>query len=355
MMRATRLHGPQDLRHDSVPAAGEPSPATVRLRIDAVGVCGSDLHLYETGSIGGRVADEPFILGHEFAGTIDAVGADPRTADGQTLSIGQRVAVDPAVPCGQCECCREGNPNLCPHHHFFGVPPDAGALREFAVVPARNCWVLPDATSAAVGALLEPLGVAMHATDLAKLRIGQSVAIFGAGPIGLLILSLARRSGADPICVFEPVPERRAKARELGATHAWDVPTDATDAAVLQPLREATAGRGVDVAIEAADAHRSVDLSFGAARPGGRAVLVGIPADDRTHFSHAVPRRKGLTVRFARRMKHTYPRALALAQDPDFAAMLEGLITHRFPLAETAAAYDLVHRQADGVIKAIIE
>ncbi len=354
MMRAIRLHGPFDLRLDSVPDAPTPGPGEVRVRIDAVGVCGSDLHMYETGGIGGRRAEQPCVLGHEFAGTIETVGPYACDEEGQPLTAGTRVAIDPAVPCGHCEICREGHPNLCPHHRFFGVPPDDGALCEQLVVPGANCFALPEETSAAVGTLLETLGVALHAVDLGKLQVARSVAIFGAGPVGLLILSLARLAGAFPLCVFEPVAERRAKALALGATHAWDVPADASIDAVLAPLEAATNGRGVDVAFEVADAGRSIDLTFGAARSGGRVVLVGIPPHDRSEFSHAVPRRKGLTVRFARRMKHTYPRAIALARRPDWAVLLEDLVTHRFALEDAAAAYDLVRRRGAGVMKAVI-
>lgn len=354
-MRAIRLHGPLDLRCDTLPPPPAPGPGEVRLKVDAVGVCGSDLHMYETGGIGGRQADEPCVLGHEFAGTLTAVGPDARAEDGSLLTVGTRVAVDPAVPCGHCENCREGDPNLCPDHRFFGVPPDDGALCDELVVPAVNCFSLADSTSAAVGSLLETLGVALHAVDLAKLQVARSVAIFGAGPVGLLILSLARLAGAFPLHVFEPVPERRAQALELGATAVWDVPPDAATDTILAGLQQATGGRGVDVAFEVANADRSIDLTFGAARCGGRVVLVGIPAHDRSEFGHAVPRRKGLTVRFVRRMQHTYPRALALAARPEYAALLEGMITHRFALADAAAAYDLVRRQGDGVIKAVIE
>ncbi len=353
-MRAIRLHGPFDLRCENVNPPPPPSAGEVQVRVEAVGVCGSDLHMYETGGIGGRYADQPCTLGHEFAGVIEAVGPEACDEAGLPLTVGTRVAVDPAVPCGHCENCREGDPNLCPHHRFFGVPPDHGALCEHLVVPAVNCFTLPDRTSAAVGSLLETLGVAIHAVDLGKLQVARSVAILGAGPVGLLILSLARLAGAAPIHVFEPVPERRAKAAALGADHVWDVPTEGTTDSILADFNRATSDRGVDVAFEVANADRSIDLTFAAARPGGRVVLVGIPAHDRSEFGHSVPRRKGLTVRFARRMKHTYPRAIALASRPDYGALLEGFITHHFKLEETAAAFELVHQQRDGVIKAVI-
>lgn len=354
-MKAVRLHGPRDLRVDDFPEPPAPRPGEVLIEVTAVGVCGSDLHMYETGGIGGRFVDKPVVLGHEFAGRILQVGDGVPTEAGEPLESGDRVAVDPAVPCGRCENCLAGHPNLCPEHFFFGVPPDDGALVHQLIVPAINCFKLPSHISDAGGALLETLGVALHAADLGKIRAEDRVAIFGAGPVGLLNLVLARIAGAGEVFVFEPVAARREHAMRLGATAAWDVSQNSTPDDVVKPLMNATHGRGVDVVFEVADAGASVDQSFAAARFGGRVVLVGIPAHDRTEFGHSVPRRKGLTVRFSRRMKHTYPRSIALQQHPLMAGVLDELVSHRFPLAESRAAFDLAESLSDGVIKALIE
>lgn len=354
-MRAIRLHGPRELRPDEIGEPRPPGPGEVMIAVEAVGICGSDLHLWETGGIGGRRAARPFCLGHEFAGTVVAVGDEAQAEDGARVQIGQCVAVDPACACGRCENCREGNPNLCVDHTFFGVPPDDGALCERLVVPAANCFALPAGVGPEVGSLLETLGVALHAVDLARPEVARSAAVFGAGPVGLLIVSLLRLAGAFPIHVFDPVAARRERAVALGAAAAWEVPAGADLATVLAPLAAATRGRGCDLALEVANADRSVDLTFEAARSGGRVVLVGIPPHDRCEFGHATPRRKGLTVRFARRMKHTYPRALALAVHPVMGPVLRDLITHRFALADTAVAFELVANRRDGVLKAVIQ
>lgn len=353
-MKAIRLHGPFDLRLDSVADPSDPGTDEVVITVTAVGVCGSDLHMYETGGIGGKFVNEPVTLGHEFAGEVTAVGQGAVTENGEPLRIGDRVAVDPAIPCGRCEPCRNGNPNLCLDHFFHGVPPDDGALVERLKVPARNCFRLPDSVSHEAGSLLETLGVSLHAIDLGRIKLGDTVAIFGAGPVGLLLLVLAKIQGAREVLVFEPVAVRRAKAIALGATAAWDVAPNADLDEVVQPLMQQTRERGVDVVFEAADAGKSVDQSFAAARFGGRVVLVGIPARDRTEFGHSLPRRKGLTVRFSRRMKHTYPRALALQEHPLMAGVLDELVSHRFKLADSKAAFDLALRCGDGILKAII-
>lgn len=352
-MKAIRLHGPHDLRGDEIPEPPAPAADQVTIAVTAVGVCGSDLHLYETGGIGGRVVGDPVILGHEFAGTVIATGSDSRAEDGERLRVGDRVAVDPAIPCGHCESCRNSHPNLCPDHFFFGVPPDDGSLCERLNVPARNCYRVPATVSDAAAAMLEPLGVAIHALDLGRVRQGDTVVIFGAGPIGLLLLVLARIAGAREVHVFEPMAARRAHAKKAGAT-TWPGTAEGAAESVVRPLLEATGGRGVDVGFEAADAGNSVDQTFAATRIGGRVVLVGIPAHDRTEFGHATPRRKGLTVRFARRMKHTYPRALALIEHPLMQGVLDGLVSHQFDLMRSADAYALAMGLADGVVKAII-
>lgn len=220
-MQTIRLHGPYDLRYDEIPEPPPPTVGEVTLAITAVGVCGSDLHMYETGGIGGRFVEEPIALGHEFGGVVIAVGESARTEDDLALEVGTRVTIDPAIPCGHCEPCRNGDPNLCPDHIFFGVPPDPGSLCERMNVPARNCYPVPDTMSDAAAAMLEPLGVAIHAVDLGKINRGDSVVIFGAGPIGLLLVVLSRIAGASVVHVFEPMAARRSHAEALGAI-GWD-------------------------------------------------------------------------------------------------------------------------------------
>jgi L-iditol 2-dehydrogenase len=217
------------------------------------------------------------------------------------------------------------------------------------IVHGRNCFPMPDDVSDGAGTLLETLGVAIHAMDLAKIRVANSVAIIGCGPVGMLILGLAKKAGAHPIYAFDKLDWRVEKAREWGATEAYNV--DQVDA--LQTLMDATNGRGADVVIEAAWADHSVQLAADMARPGGRLVLVGIPGDDNLQMQHSTARRKGLTIMMARRMKHTYPRAFTIAD----AGMLDldDLISHHFPLSQTPQAFEKNLNYEDGVHKIIID
>ena len=261
-----------------------PGSGEVLVQVRASGVCGSDLHWFADGGIGDAKLVQPLVLGHECAGVTES---------------GIRVAVDPAISCGKCEWCRRGDPNLCPDVRFAGHAPQDGTLREWIAWPEACLHPIPDRMSDAEGALLEPLGVAIHAVDLAHLRTGMTVAVLGCGPIGLLVVQLARLSGADRIIATDLVPHRLEAARNFGASHTYRAHAG-TD---LPDVLAAVSGRGVDVAFEVAGAQSAVETAVGAAAPGGKVILVGIPDDDRTTFSASAARRKGLTIKLTRRMR----------------------------------------------------
>jgi len=329
-MKVIRLHDVGDLRlsDESIPA---PAQSETLIRVTAVGLCGSDLHWFSTGAIGDAQLSKPLILGHEFAGV---------TPDG-TL-----VAVDPAIPCGECESCREGNPNLCIALRFAGHGGQDGALREFMTWQTECLHQLPNALTDVDGAMFEPLGTALHAVDLAHLKPGMTVSVFGCGPIGLLIVQLACISGATTIIATDLLTHRLGAARAFGATCAIEA-----DGHESKEILSITHGRGVDVAFEVAGANAAVEAAMASAKPGGRIVLVGIPGDDRTTFTASVARRKGLTIKLSRRMKYTYPRAIELVASGKID--VRSIVTHRFPLAESQKAF-LVAEKREG-LKVIIE
>lgn len=346
-MLAARLHGAGDLRMERVAAPAAPGRGQALVRVRCTGICGSDLHSYADGRIGDTVVQSPLILGHEFSGLVEAVG--PEAVDGQfePLKPGTRVAVDPAQPCGHCELCEQGHPNLCRHLAFCGNHPYGGSLCERLLMPARSCFPVPRALDDEAAALLEPLGVALHAVDFARLKLGSSVAILGAGPIGLLILQLARLAGAGPVFITDRLPWRLRLAARWGGR---PLACDRED--VIGQVMADTGGRGVDVAIEAALGGESVAQAAELARLGGRVVLVGIPGDDRLEMKHSTARRKGLTVVLSRRMKHCYPRAIRLAQEGR--VDLAGLVSHRFPLRRTVEAFRLNAAYDDEVVKVMV-
>jgi len=347
-MTAVRLHGPADMRIEGIPHPGPPGPGEALLRVTTTCICGSDLHSYKDARIGNVAIQKPLILGHEFAGVVEAVGPDSFDGNFQPLQAGTRVAVDPAQPCWHCEMCEQGHPNLCHHLHFCGSYPDHGSLRQWMHMPARTCFPIPNSMDDVSAALLEPLGIAIHAVDLARIRVANSVAILGAGAIGLTILQLIRLSGAMPIFISDKFSWRLALAKEFGG-----IPINCDEVDPVQAVEMATGGQGVDVAIEAAWADHSVQQAAEMVRLGGRLVIVGISEHDMLEFRHSTVRRKGVTIRLARRMKHTYPRSMRLFQNG--AVDLLGMVSHRFPLEKTAEAFALNAAYQDNVIKAAIE
>lgn len=323
-MKSLRLFGPGDLRllDEPVPV---PNQGEKLVRVKAVGVCGSDLHWFDNAGIGDTQLKRPLVLGHEFAGVTEN---------------GERVAVDPALPCGECEFCQQGNPNLCPAIIFAGHGEQDGGLREWIAWDARRLFPLPETLDETDGAMLEPLGVALHTIDLGKLKAGMTVGVFGCGPIGLLVMQLARRMGAATIIATDMLPHRVDAAMNFGADEAYL----AAYGEEIPLILEASQGRGVDVAFECAGEQSAVDISFAVVAPGGIVVLVGIPTNDQTSFSASTARRKGLTIKLVRRMKHTYPRAIDLVDKG--LVDVRSLVTHRFPLERAAEAYDLARQRA---------
>lgn len=345
-MKALALHGTHNLRVIDAPDP-EPGPGEVLIRVKSVGVCGSDLHYYKEGCIGDAVIRDGFIMGHEFAGVIEAAGEGVSVRE---FRVGDRVAVDPSIACGQCEFCLKGHPNLCLNLRFAGQPPDEdGALCQLVNWPARCCFKISDAISDADGAMLEPLGVALFATDLGKVQLGDTVVIIGCGPIGLLTLQCARLAGAGRVIALDKLAYRLKAARDLGADDTLLVTGDSHIESVL----DWTAGRGADVVFEAAGDNDAPRDAVEMARRGGMVVYIGIPPKDYIMFSAHSSRRKGLTIKLVRRMKHTYPRAIQLVESGKID--VSALVTHTFPLHEGGKAFDLVSVYADEVIKAVIE
>lgn len=334
-MRALELQGAGTLKLVSRPVP-TPTAGEDLLQVAAVGICGSDLHWLDEAGIGDARLSHPLVLGHEFAAVAKS-----------GVFKGRSVAVDPAVACGNCEFCLRGDPNFCTRLHFAGHDRDDGALREWMTWPQRCLHPLPESLSAADGAMLEPLGVAVHSVDLAHLRAGMTVGVFGAGPIGLLIVQLARLSGASWIVATDLLEHRLDAAREYGA-HETILAHGGEEA---DRVLELTGGRGLDVCFEAAGDSGAVDAAIGAAGPGARVLLVGIPADDRVGFSASVSRRKGLTVKLVRRMKHTYDRATVLVERG--LVDVRSLVTHRYPLERFEEAFAVANRR-DG-IKVVLE
>lgn len=334
-MRAARLYGPGDVRIDRVPVP-EPADGELLLRVRTVSICPSDWRLFVDGHAGGVVPRTPIIQGHEFSGDVAAVGANV-----SGFPIGARVAVDPSWPCGKCDMCKSGRFNICRNVVFPSFPPYDGALAEYIACPASCSCVLPDEVGYIEGALVEPLGVAIHAVRLASIRPGETVAILGAGVIGTCVLFLALNCGAGSVVVIEPVAERQQHPRDIGAAAVFDSHAHALDAGVE-----------ADVVFECSGSQPSLGQSTLLATPGGRVAVIGIPRDEQITFDMAVARRRELTLFFCRRSNDTLHEAVELARTRrvDFSA----IPVRHFSLDQAAEALDTTGKPGS-TLRAIVD
>ena len=336
MSDALFLHAARDARVEPLELA-QGKPGETLLTVAAVGLCGSDLHYYKDGGIGSARIVEPFVPGHELGGWL--------TEDIPELGLsrGALVAVDPNKACGHCPWCLEGNHNLCPHVEFIGAPPFNGAMTKQLWVPRSQIIKLPEGFTPLDAVMLEPLGVALNAVDLAKPRLLERVILLGCGTIGLLILQLLRVTGAGEILAIDPQAHRREMAARLGATR--------TGAAVAETV-DWTQGEGAPLVVEATNSPFGFRDAVEAARIGGRLVLVGIPDGDGYTLPAAPARRRALGVKFVRRMRDAYPRAIALVASGQ--VDVASLVTNNFPLADGPEAFRLHAENAPGMIKSLI-
>jgi L-iditol 2-dehydrogenase len=333
--QAVYIHGIRDARTAPFNLV-EGRPGEVLLDVAAVGLCGSDLHYYKDGGIGSAQIREPFVPGHEFAGILTA------DLDELGLKRGSLVAVDPNKACGQCEWCRDGHPNLCPNVEFIGAPPFNGAMTSKIWVPKSQVVPLPASFDPLQAVMLEPLGVAIHAVDLAKPRLLERVAVIGCGPIGLLIMQVLKVAGAGEILAADPQPHRRAIAEQLGATQVGSS---------VAEIVEWSSG-GCTLVLEATNSPDGFRDAVAAARIGGRVVLVGIPDGDIYQLNAADARRRGLKIKFARRMGEVYPRAIRLVEEGKVDVV--SIVSHRVGLEETPGVFQALADNAPGYVKVLI-
>ncbi len=343
-MKAVYLTGlrQMELRPAPVPRLGE--PRDVLLRVDTLGVCGSDIHYYTQGKIGPHEAPFPFILGHELAATVVEVGNAVKS-----LAPGQRVAVDPLIPCGECDQCRGGRKHTCRNQKFLGSSGTfPGALVEYLVMPAACCSPVPDALSDDQAAVVEPLSIGVYAAQMAKLAPGARVGIVGSGPIGLCtLLAIRAQTPAAAVYMTDLVDERLAVARTCGAAWCGNPLHQDVVAAIRheEPL-------GMDVVFECAGEQAALDQSIQLLKPGGTLLIIGIPEVERVSFDIALMRRNELRILNVRRQNQCVERAIELIASGR--VDVSPLVTHHFRFEETGRAFELVSARADGVVKAII-
>jgi len=316
----------------------DPGPGEVQVRISAVGVCGSDLHSYSEGAVGDSPCVYPMVLGHEPAGVV------AKTGPGVTgWSPGDRAAVEPALYCYHCEFCLSGHHNVCANLRFMSNPEEPGFFREYANLPAGNLIAIPAGMSLEHATLIEPLAVVLHSLQLASIQPGETAAVFGAGPIGLLTVVALKLAGAGRVWAVDPVPHRLHLARAVGADAAVD------------PVREIlhdTSQRGVDVAIDCGGKNGSINQCAAVTRNAGRLVVTAIQPGIDTPVNLHTMRRKEMTVFNVRRSNHESASALAMLRD--HTARLAPIVTHTRPLHEISRVFAQLENYEDGMGKVVI-
>ncbi len=315
----------------------------VLVKLEDVGICGSDLHYYETGAIGDYVVKPPFVLGHEPGGTVVEVGKDVKN-----LKVGDRVALEPGKTCGHCEFCKTGNYNLCPDVVFFATPPVDGVFQEYVAHEAGLCFKLPDNVSTMEGALIEPLAVGFHAAMQGGAKAGQTAVVMGAGCIGLVTMMALKAMGVSKVYVIDIMEKRLQKALELGA----DGIINGAQADVVEEVRKLTDGKGCDLAVETAGTQVTTVQAIHMTKKGATIVLVGYSKSGEMTLPMSLALDKELTFKTVFRYRHIYPMAIeAVAAGK---VDLKGIVTDIFELDEAQKAMDYsVNNKAD-IVKAVI-
>lgn len=320
-----------------------PPPGHVQVKVDAVGLCGSDLHYFLEGRVGDTEARYPQVLGHEPAGTVLALG------EGVTgWSPGDRVAMDPPIYCYHCRHCMGGRHNLCENVRFMSSPEEPGFFRDTANLPAENLMPIPANLGFAEATLFEPVSIILHSFRFGDPKVGETAAVFGAGPIGLSTIAALRLAGARRVWCVEPVAHRREMALQLGADAAFD-PRQ------VDPVHEIwreSGNLGVDVAFDCATKDDTVNQSLYVTRPGGRIVVTGMPSEHRMALDFHHLRRREQFFYPVRRANHTSDRALKLLQE--HSRRFTPMLTHRMRLGEIQRAFEMLDRYEDGVAKIVL-
>jgi L-iditol 2-dehydrogenase len=342
-VKAVYLSAPGQFTTRDVPDPELSAPTDVRLSLQAVGVCGSDLHYYRTGRIGSQVLSSPWIMGHECTAVVESVGQDV-----SSLARGDRVAVDPLIACGSCDQCRGGRANTCRNQRFLGCPNQQhGCMCQLLVMPAACCFKVPEAMSVGAAVMVEPFAIALHAQRLFGDVQGKNIGVLGAGPIGLCVLAALRLAGARAVAVTDRLAYRLDLAAALGAASTHH--TERSDA-----VREITAAHplGVDAVFDCSGEQAALDQAVALLAPGGSLVLVGIPEADRVSFDINSMRRKELELLNVRRQNDCTQDAVDLLARK--ALDLDPVVTHHFGLSESQSAFDVVANYRDGIEKALI-
>jgi L-iditol 2-dehydrogenase len=343
-MRSMKLTGIRQIEMVEIPEPSVVNPGDVKIKMLAVGVCGSDIHYFTQGNIGSQKVEYPFTVGHEGAGVVVEMGSEVKRVE-----TGDRIAIDPAMPCWKCDQCLAGRHNTCRILKFLGCPGQAeGCLSEYIVMPETSCFPLRGNLTPDYGVISEPLSIGIYSVLQSMPVKGAKIGILGFGPIGMSVMLAAKAQGADSFYVTDKIDNRLAFAEREGAVLTGNPLKEDVVKKILEKVPLAP-----DIIFECCGQQEAFDQAIDLLKPGGKLIGVGIPEFDKWSMSVEKTRRKEVTIRFIRRQEDCVDTALELMDTGKID--VSGMITHRFPFEETKAAYDLVAGYNDGVMKALIE
>lgn len=338
------LTGIRAMEIHEVPDPVLTGPDDVLLKMTVVGVCGSDIHYYTQGKIGSQVVSYPFPVGHEGAAIVVETGTRVTK-----VKKGDFVAIEPAMPCGECDQCLSGRSNTCRKLLFLGCPGQAeGCLKEYIIMPESSCFPLTGSLVPDHGVISEPLAIGVYSVERSAGVQGKKIGILGFGPIGMSVMLAAKVEGAKEIVVTDKIDRRLDIASDEGASVVCNILKKDAVKTVIEKVPE-----GLDIVFECCGQQEAVDQAIEMLKPGGELMIVGIPEFDRWELSVDKTRRKEITVRFVRRQNECTGKALDMMKSGKI--NISRMITHRFPFEKTTEAFDLVAGYSNGVMKAMID
>jgi len=343
-MKAMELTGIRQMEMHDRPMPEIKKDTDVLIKMKVVGVCGSDVHYYSMGKIGSQVVQYPFPVGHEGAGEVIDIGTKVTK-----VKRGDRIAIEPAMPCGECDQCLAGRPHTCRKLRFLGCPGQAdGCLSEYIVMPEHSCFLISDQMSFTEAAISEPLAIGVYAVNQSIPMKGATIGILGFGPIGMSVLLPAIAKGVEKIYVTDQIDERLTIAKACGASWTGNAAKDdiVSEIKEKEPLL-------LDVIFECCGKQEAMDQAIELLKPGGKLMIIGIPEFDHWSFSVDLLRRKEITIQSIRRQNHSVEEALSLMETRG--VNVDKMPTHRFRFENTKEAFDLVTGYKDGVMKAMID
>lgn len=322
----------------------KPKEKEVLVKLEYVGICGSDVHYLEYGKIGDFIVNGDFILGHECAGEVVEIGSEVKG-----LKVGDKVALEPGVTCGHCEFCKAGKYNLCADVKFLATPPYHGCLQNYIAFPENMAFKLPENVSTKEGALVEPLAVGLHAAAQGGVKLGDKVVILGAGCIGLVTLLACKAFGATDVIVVDVIDKRLECAKRLGASCI----INAKNENVLEKIAEVTGGKGADKVIETAGSEFTIKQTAYLVKRGGTIVLVGLAPKNVIEFDFMQIMTKEVEIKSVFRYRNLYPAAIGAIADGKID--VKGIVTHEFDFEDSKKAFDFVIENKNDVVKAVIK